>query len=160
MNNAQDSEVRRLLEKHAHGRELPEFNRELEIEERGRLLQHAAHEEGIFYNRLNFFLVCESLLVGAIVTTYGATNRLPHSFVVTASLIGASLTGLWFYAQYNKLLLMKVVEARLYDHLQEFRETITLLRFVRQRRGSANTLLAFSLPLLFAVAWTCIGIWL
>jgi len=126
--------------------------KELEPEERERLFTHGLHEEGIFYNRLNVFLVCESLLFAAAVA--GGNNGLPKGVVTFICGLGAVVSLIWWYGQVNKLVLLKVLEQRCVEAFDEFRESIQM---ADQRRllheWSSNRSLAHAFPLLFLLAW-------
>lgn len=128
-----------------HGKELNE-------EERERMFTHGLHEEGIFYSRLNVFLVCESLLFAAAVAS--GNDGLPKDIVAFICVIGAIVSLIWWYAQINKLVLLKVLEQRCAQAFEEFRES---LQMADQRRllheWSSNRFLTHAFPVLFLFAW-------
>jgi hypothetical protein len=130
--------------------------KDLDREERARLFQHGIHEEGVFYSRLNFFLLFESLLFASALSGFG--NDGPP-IEVTAVVCGVGFGGsvLWWYAQANKLVLLKTLEDRLVEGFDEFRESVGLADRKRVVRvWSANTVLTWAFPLLFAAAWVCL----
>jgi hypothetical protein len=127
--------------------------KELEPEERERLFTHGLHEEGIFYNRLNFFLIFESLLFAAAVA--GGGDKPPKAVVVSLSILGLIVGVIWWYAQVNKLVLLKVLEKRCLEAFDEFRESVEL---ADERRPfgtwNSNRFLAHAFPFLFLSAWS------
>lgn len=134
---------------------------ELVPEEQQRLLTHGLHEENVFYNRLNFFMVCESLLFSAAVT--GITGDTPRTtlIVLPICVLGLLVSTLWLYVQLDKLVLLRVLETRAEEALPEFKETILLAErqglVVLRKRKSVSGLLAWTLPLLFVLAWVGFG---
>jgi hypothetical protein len=129
----------------------------LEEEECERMFTHALHEEGVFYNRLNFFLVFESLLFAAAVA--GGNEGPPKGVVAFVCLQGLVGSLFWWYAQVNKLVLLKALEQRCVQAFDEFRESLQLADESRIfREWSSNRFLAHAFPVLFLVAWvTCSG---
>jgi len=126
--------------------------KELNDDERARLFTHGLHEEGIFYNRLHFFLVFESLLFAAAVA--GGSERPSPSFVGFVCILGLIVSVMWWYAQVNKLILLKVLEERCLQAFAEFRESVDLADD-RRLLGtwSSNRFLAHAFPVLFLIAW-------
>lgn len=74
-----------------------------------------------------------------------------RTLVCVVGLLGSIV---WWYAQANKLVLLKTLEDRIEQEFREFRETISLSN---QRRifkiWTANAVLAFTFPPLFVGAW-------
>jgi hypothetical protein len=128
----------------------------LEVE-RERLFTHGLHEETIFYNRLNIFLVCESLLFAAVVSGLSGENRPEPSILRLMCGVGIVLSLLWWVAQINKLALYKTLVDRARVELDEFRDTLSMNE-AKPRRGTlqawgGSTMLAHSFPALFTTAW-------
>jgi hypothetical protein len=132
--------------------------RSLEPEERERLFTHGLHEENIFYNRLNVFLVCESLLFAAVVSALSGESRPERPVLALMCVVGVLVSLLWWVAQANKLALYKTLVARARRELDEFRDTLE----TNQREGwkgvlqncSGSTMLAHAFPVLFTAAWS------
>lgn len=129
--------------------------KDLKPEELNRLFTHGIHEEGVFYNRLNFFLVFESLLFAAAIAGFSGKDAPPAAIIAPLCIVGVVVSIVWWYAQVNKLVLLKTLEDRIKDAFDEFRETIWL---ADQRRifpiWSANLILAHTFPPLFVVVWS------
>lgn len=137
-------------------------NSELSSEAKSRLFQHGLHEEGVFYNRLNFFLVFESLLFAATMTVLSEETAMSSELVKLMVWIGIIVSVVWAYAQLNKLVLLKTLEKRALDACPEFAETVRLANEHRYwivrlvRSPSANTFLAWFFPALFLACWIAI----
>jgi hypothetical protein len=109
--------------------------KDLKPEELNRLFTHGINEEGVFYNRLNFFLVFESLLFAAAIAGFSGEDAPPAAIIVPLCIVGVVVSIVWWYAQVNKLVLLKTLEDRIKDAFDEFRETIWL---ANQRRIFTN----------------------
>ncbi|HEU0016047.1 MAG TPA: hypothetical protein VFQ45_20385 [Longimicrobium sp.] len=130
----------------------------LSAEERERLFTHGMHEEGVFYHRLNFFLLCESLLLASVVSGVSGDKPLSPTVVTGICGLGVLVSLFWWFAQIDKLRLVKILEKRIAEALPEFAETIYLLesrhsQWSAIRGWSANTALAYFFPPLFISAW-------
>jgi len=124
--------------------------------EKARLLDHGMHEEGIFYGRLNFFLLFQSLLLGAVVQTATATDVRIRNLQVLALALGVAVLVVWVYAQLKKLKYLKLLEARLAQYLPEFSEIDKregVFAEARRRSISANKLITFAAPVFIFLAW-------
>jgi hypothetical protein len=131
-------------------------------EEQQRLLTHGLHEENVFYNRLNFFMVCESLLFAAAVTAISGENPQATLIVLPICILGVLVSTLWLYVQLDKLALLRVLEIRAEEAFREFRETLLLAERRRvaglQKKKSVSGVLAWTFPLLFVLAWIGLAI--
>lgn len=99
--------------------------------ENGRLWEHVLHEDGQLFQRGNFFMLAESLLVVAYSgllaasethgTSYSATRLLLAARVLAS--FGLLLTAVWFYVGRRHLMYCKYIRARAHDRLPEYRAT-------------------------------------
>ncbi len=114
-----------------------------------RLWDHAVHEENNFNARLQFFLVFESVLLGAVASLYGKSN-INHNALVSLALLGLSVSGFWSYIQARHWYIMKTISPLLAVYLPEY--TVSA---VARRRWilSSQFLLAYVIPALFVFAW-------
>lgn len=116
-----------------------------------RIWQHGLHEEGLFNNRLNFFLVLESILffiVAAFINSGASRPFVLRSF----TLFGLLITLVWAYVQARQRYVLKVLEQRIRDTAPEFRATDREL--LRTRWPISNlTLLTYVVPGLFVLVW-------
>src|ERR1044072_6417735 len=135
----------------------PERLANLDLEERQRLFAHTMHEETVFYNRLNFFMVCESLLFAATISGLSGNNSPLRPIIIPMCVLGILVTLLWWIAQVNKLVLFKTLEGRVKEACKDLKESILLAN----RPGligmihswSASSILAHALPALFMLTW-------
>jgi hypothetical protein len=130
------------------------MSEELNEEQRARLWEHRLHMDSAFYNRLNFFLVSESVLLGVVGVLYSKSN--PPILVAKATvLLGLSLTVIWAYIQVRHKQMLDDLNARSREIFPEYRATM------EQRAKNVNTklpfhstwLLAYVVPFLILVVW-------
>jgi hypothetical protein len=126
-------------------------------EERERLFTHGLHEENIFHNRLNIFLVCESLLFASVVSSLSGEHRPAPSILKLICGVGILVSLLWWVARTNKLALYKTLVTRAKAELDEFSDTLDMSKRERWRgvlqAWSGSTMLAHSFPALFTIVW-------
>ncbi|HEX6041069.1 hypothetical protein [Longimicrobium sp.] len=119
-----------------------------------RLFAHGIHEENVFYNRLNFFMVCEALLFAGAISGMMEDKPASRSLIVFICMIGTIVSLLWWFAQVNKLVLLRTLEHRLIETFPEIRESIEIADKRRKIPGwSVSAILAHALPALFLLAW-------
>jgi hypothetical protein len=138
----------------AHTDQRAESSRKLRPDQCERLFAHGLHEENVFYNRLNFFMVCESLLFAGAVSGLIVEEKSTWSLIIFICVLGVFVSLLWWFAQVNKLVLLKILEDRLMDTFPEIRVSIEAAN--RKRRlhvWSASAILAHALPAVFLLAW-------
>jgi len=127
---------------------------DLNSDEKNRLLTHGLHEEGVFYNRLNFFLVFESVFIAAAVTGVSQADPPPLKIILPLCGVGVLISFLWWCAQVNKLILLTTLEERADEAFLEMKETGWI---AEKRQGflfsNINKILAHVLPGIFIIAW-------
>ena len=81
----------------------------LDSEQSRRLWEYRLHLETQLYNRLTFFLIFESVLLGVVGTLYSKTSQSTLLLKVIV-LLGFCITVVWVYVQHNvkQLLFMKL----------------------------------------------------
>lgn len=123
------------------------------LEQRERLWQRYLSEEGIFNDRLNFFLVLESLLLGAVITIFAQNNFVQREFILKLSaLLGLVLTLIWFYVSARQKWVLDIVRRKAVENLVEFR--LTQLEISKGRWPiKIGSVLAYIVPLSFLVVW-------
>lgn len=123
-------------------------------EKLNRLWAYGLHEDNIFHDRLNLFLVFQSLLLGSV-AVLGSTqnpNRLVLQMIITSGLV---LTAIWALAQIKQAEKINIIKDRLLDADEDFRKTSKLL--APQRWPFPVTkLLAYGMPLLIALVWVAL----
>ena len=118
----------------------------LDNEQINHLWQHTMHSQNRFDNRLNFFLIFESVLLGVVGTLYSKSAS-AKPVLITIICLGFFLTVLWGYIQAREKYLFEGVEKRLEEVAPEYRET---LRRREQRRWPLR-----STPLLLSDNHSC-----
>ena len=123
----------------------------LDNEQINHLWQHAMHSQNRFDNRLNFFLIFESVLLGVVGTLYSKSAS-AKPVLITIICLGFFLTVLWGYIQAREKYLFEGVEKRLEEVAPEYRET---LRRREQRRWPLRStpLLTYGVPAMITAVW-------
>jgi hypothetical protein len=127
------------------------MSQHLDSDQINRLWQHAAHSQNRFDNRLNFFLVFESVLLGVVGVLYSRPS--PAKIMLIALIcLGFVLTFFWGYIQARERYLLNDLEAQLKEVAPEYRET--MMRRERTKWPISSTLLlAYGVPSLVAIIW-------
>lgn len=130
---------------------MQETRKYLDNDQLNRLMQHAMHTQNRFDNRMNFFLIFESVLLGVVTALY-SKNSSTNPVLITVICLGFFLTILWGYIQIREKFLFEVVENRLSEELPEYQETLR-----RQSMGRwplhSTFVLTYGVPGLIAVVW-------
>lgn len=116
-----------------------------------RLWEHHLHLDNNFYNRLNFFLVFESVLLGVVGLLYSR----PNSSVLVLKLIvllGFSLTAIWGYVQARQKYLLDDLKEQVKAVVPEYRMTLERRKLSRWP-VSSMWLLTYTVPTLVALVW-------
>jgi hypothetical protein len=131
--------------------ELMSMSEHLETEQISRLWEHFWHLDNNFYNRLNFFLVFESVLLGVVGLLYSRPNG---SILVLKliMLLGFSLTVLWGYVQARQKYLLDDLVEQVKAVAPEYRMTLERRKHAKWPISSV-WLLAYIVPLLVALIW-------
>ncbi len=123
----------------------------LDNDQLNRLWQHALHAQNRFDNRLNFFLIFESVLLGVVTALYSKSLS-TNPMLITVICLGFFLTILWGYTQIREKFLFEVVEKRLEEEVPEYKETLR-----RQELGRwpfrSTPILTYGVPGLIAIVW-------
>jgi hypothetical protein len=119
-----------------------------------RLWQRYISEEEIFNNRLNFFLVLESVLLGVTMTLYSQGNFGGSQALIlrSSALLGLGLTLVWLYIAAKQKWILAIVRKTARANLPEF---ATLEEELEQGPWPFHirTLLAYIVPSLFLLTW-------
>lgn len=103
----------------------------LESEQHARLWEHRLHVENLFYSRLNFVLIFESVLLGIVGALY-SKNGPPIFVLKVISFLGFIITVTWFIAQVRYKQTVDVLFERAKECLPEYRET---MEKIKKREG-------------------------
>lgn len=124
-----------------------------------RLWSHGMHEDNMFIQRGNFFLVAQSLLLVAYSGVLNNGSHLIHSGLAASRVIagfGLAATMLWILTSYLHLSYVWHLRARLAANIPEYLETRTswLQSQPRWTRGvDISVLIAYGVPVLAGVLW-------
>ncbi|HEX8846870.1 MAG TPA: hypothetical protein VF791_19660 [Pyrinomonadaceae bacterium] len=125
----------------------------MKADEINRLWEHGMHEDTIFNDRLNFFLIFESVLLGVVGMLYSKQPPVMKSVPVVIVCLGFCITIIWGYIQARQRSTLHRLIERLEENLPEFRETHAPLAGKKWRRISGTWLLAYFIPFLVALVW-------
>jgi len=123
-------------------------------DELDRMWQHGMHEENTLNDRLNFFLVLESVLLGVVAMLLSQSNPPTNrDFMLRALLtLGLALTVIWAYVAARQKYIFDLLRKRLRENLPEYAET----RRIREQGRwpiSDISLLSYVVPTLFILIW-------
>jgi hypothetical protein len=113
------------------------------------------HEDTVFGERLNSFLVIESVLLGlvAMLNQQPGASETNFNVLPLLALLGASLTLILWYVQAKHRCVVKVVARRAEREFRELRVTKRLLKKSCWRGISASFLLAHVVPFVLLSVW-------
>ncbi len=129
---------------------------ELDDQAINRLFQHLLHEEDLFTNHHNFFLVLESALLGTTGFILTASQSNLTTGLIFASL-GFILNLVWLYTMVRMQWMLGLLRKRLRKHLPEYNQTME----ERERTRwpiSTSRLLTWFVPCITLLVWLAIAI--
>lgn len=141
------------LSKTSNIQESTQVPKQMDSDQIGRLWEHGMHEDTIFNDRLNFFLVFESVLLGVVGMLYSKQPPVMKAILITIVCLGLFITIIWGYIQARQRSTLHRLIERLEEHLPEFRDTFEPLDQKKWRRLSGTLLLTYFIPLLVALIW-------
>ena len=127
--------------------------RRMEADEISRLWEHGLHEDTMFNERLNFFLIFESVLLGVVGMLYSKQPPVMKSLLVVIAFLGLFITIIWGFIQVKHRSTLRILGWRCEENLPEFKETHAILAGKKWRRISGTWLLAYCIPFLVALVW-------
>jgi hypothetical protein len=116
-------------------------------EEEQRLWEWTLHEDLLFSDRQNLFLVAESFLVAAHAGALGPETR---SVALTIAAFGLAFTLVWAFVSWRQYLLVEFIQRQAQLQLREYREICAARPRSRLR---SRVLVAFGLPALVFALW-------
>jgi len=114
-----------------------------------RMWEHGLHEDNVFNERLNFFLIFESVSLGVIgaLFTHSPENDESLRFL---SLFGLIVTLLWLYVQARQKYVLDSIKARDSAALPDY---AFILQIRRRWPLSTTWLMTYFLPFLILAMW-------
>jgi hypothetical protein len=123
----------------------------LENDQLDRIFEYRALCLNTFYNRLNFFLIFESVLLGAIGLLNSGT--MPSLSIVRAiSVFGLALTLIWWYTQARQKYILYIATTYAQEVIPEYREILARTKNEVQPYLTWN-LLTHAIPILTLSLW-------
>ncbi len=114
-----------------------------------RLWEDRLHEDNVFNERQNFFLVSQSMLLVAYATLLSASQPNIPVARITASL-GVLLTLVWIYVNARLYYIVRHIQDRAISMIPEYKETI---RTRTKWPISSTRLMAYFVPLIIGAVW-------
>ena len=121
-------------------------------EELRRLWEHGLHEDNVFNERLNFFLIFQSVLYGVA----GALLSQQESKIVIVQLLagfGTLLSGICAYVQGRQKFVVQDLAREFRIHFREYRASFQRRTRPWPWRVSSMWLLAYGVPASAAALW-------
>ena len=119
-----------------------------------RLWQHIEAVQNRFDNRLNFFLIFESILMGVVGMLYSRPSSV-NIVLIFVICLGILLTVIWQYVQARERYLLDDLENKLKEVVSEYQETVVRRERVKWPIGS-TVLLTFGVPPIVGIMWILI----
>jgi hypothetical protein len=133
---------------------IPYKDQELE-----RLWAHNLHEDNMFMQRGNFFLVAESMLLIAYAAVLASRARTETDTLTASRIIsgfGLALTGVWVLISHRHMTYQRFIRQRALTYFREFRDTRTAWQDSQPgwwRKVHTNSLLSYGIPGLAGIMW-------
>ncbi len=127
-------------------------------DEINRVWQHGMHEERLFHDRMNFFSAMQVGLLGVFAILYHKEPSPGVFFPLTA--VALALTLLWLFVQVRHWRYCVHVNAQVKRAVPEYGRTVATFEAPGRTDGlSISRPLAYAVPLLFAVTWISLFVW-
>jgi hypothetical protein len=127
------------------------------VDQINRVWEHKLHVEDNFYNRLNFFLVFESILLSSVVSVVFSKPSSGKIVLIIAILLGLTITSLWGYVQARQKHILENLRIRLKNMAPEYKETVES----REKWPvSSMGLLTYVVPSIIGLLWMTLLIFL
>lgn len=117
-----------------------------------RILMHGMHEETMFYNRINFFMLIEALLFTSLLQAEGLKPSNAWSAAICA-VVGILVTFIWLRIQIDKYRMFTAISKRLEDDVPDFARTLEILRQMYPREVRATKMLTWFPATVCGIAW-------
>ena len=129
----------------------------LSTEQKNRLWEQHLYSDEVFNNRLNFFLVFESVLLAVVGVLFRKSSS-EKLVLVTIIFLGFIVTILWGYAQARQKYIRDRLIARLQEVLPEYQAIMDDREQVKWPFSSVK-LLTYGVPPLIALVWIALLIY-
>ena len=124
----------------------------LENEQISRIHEHRMHYVNIFYQRLNVFLIFESILLGVVGLV--SSKSLPSPFIVRGiAAFGLAITLIWWYTQARQKYMVYMTDIYAREVIPEYGELMAKMKKEVFSNLTGN-LLTHAIPVLTLLLWT------
>jgi hypothetical protein len=115
------------------------------------LFEHILHEDTVFNERLNFFLVFESVIIGIVGVLYQKST--PSMLIIrTLIVLAIVLTGIWGYVQARQKYIIDRLAARSLKTMPEYKSIVEERNKAWWPVGNL-WVLAYVVPIVVAFLW-------
>lgn len=115
------------------------------------LFEHILHEDTVFNERLNFFLVFESVIIGIVGVLYQKSN--PSMLIIrTLIVLAIVLTGIWGYVQARQKYIIDRLVARSMNTMPEYKAIVEERNKAKWPVGNL-WVLAYVVPTVVGLLW-------
>jgi hypothetical protein len=121
----------------------------LQPDRASRVWEHALHEETIYFETSNFFLVAEAMLLVFYATLVSEVSAWVLMVVAT---LGIFMTGMWWMINIRQESDLETAKGRLKRYCPEYLEYLSE-REDNRFRARAGTILSRFIPLVIALLW-------
>jgi hypothetical protein len=137
-------------------------------EQRERLWRHGLNEDKNFNDRLTFFLLFQSFLIGGVLNFYKGMFLAPSGgyqetavmygvrLTLAISFIGILICIIWMYVQVRQGFQLKILTKRMRECAPEYRETVRVRNVGVFKCLHATMLLSYCVPGLVIALWCAI----
>ena len=98
----------------------------LDSEQAKYLWEYRLHVEKVFYDRMNFYILLESVLLVAIVTIY--SNKPITAIIIAICIVGFVVTVIWLYLQVWYKAMLNVLSERVKCRIPAYKEAMKLVK--------------------------------
>jgi hypothetical protein len=130
-----------------------DIGKEMSEAQQSRLWDHAIHEDKQYNDRLNFFLIFESVLLGVVGAIY-AKETVSQSILIAIAGLGVIITLVWINIQAYHHFYLDSFNPRLLHAFAEFKKTVEYSRLWWPDWG--RQLLSYGVPIAVAAIWLVI----
>jgi hypothetical protein len=124
-----------------------------------RLWEHGIHEDNMFFQQGNFFLVAESMLLvayAAVLSSHPTAASDNFTAVHVISGFGLALTGMWALISHRHMTYHRLIRQRMLACFREFHDTRTAWQDsqgARWRKVDSNSLVSYGVTGLAGIMW-------
>jgi hypothetical protein len=127
------------------------MSEKLDPDQINRLFEHSLHVDTMLHNRMNFFLVFESVLLSVVSVLYSRPSS-PKAVLFTIICLGFVLTLLWGYIQARQKWVRDSLKAFRREVMPEYEMTMKRREQVKWPIDS-TTLTTYGVPPLVGLVW-------